>query len=68
MRKAQRPHTLADGTHLSAGQWVAAPAWAVNYSAKRYCNPTQFDAFRFLDKQRVFGEGHLSFGLGRHAW
>ncbi|KAI9786674.1 MAG: hypothetical protein M1839_006225 [Geoglossum umbratile] len=78
MRRAQQPHTLADGTHLSKGQWVVAPAWAMNRSAQSHTNPDAFDAFRFSRLRAAPGgesrhqmsnpeDGYISFGAGRHA-
>ncbi|PWY89862.1 cytochrome P450 [Aspergillus heteromorphus CBS 117.55] len=45
MRKVLQPYTLVDGTHLSPGQWVVAPAWAINRSLQKYDHPTEFNAF-----------------------
>jgi cytochrome P450 len=79
MRMALKPHTLADGTRLPKGQWVVAPAWATNRSAKLYEDPLKFDAFRFSSAREKPGNevrhqmaspdnAYISFGMGRHAW
>jgi cytochrome P450 len=80
MRKALKPLTLSDGTHLPKGQWVVAPACAINRSTQYYANPDDFDAFRFSRMREAEAghetkhqltcpeKGYLSFGMGKHAW
>ncbi|KAI5842715.1 cytochrome P450, partial [Tricharina praecox] len=80
MRKALKPMTLSDGTYLPKGQWVVAPACAINRSTQHYANPDEYDAFRFSRMREGEEPGHeakhqltcpekgyLSFGRGKHA-
>lgn len=79
MRRAQKDHVLADGTHIREGQWVVIPAYAMNRSAEHYDRPNHFDPFRFVKmaeadtSTRKYSlshpdQGYLSFGMGKHAW
>lgn len=79
MRRAQKPHTLVDGTFLPNGQWVVVPAYSINRSAENHNKADEFDAFRSSRLRESAGHetrhqmacpenGFLSFGIGKHAW
>jgi cytochrome P450 len=81
MRKALRPYTLPDGTHLPKGVWAVVPAYSINRSKEYYDDPETFDAFRFSRKEEDGGKhggegmahpdenGYVSFGIGgKNAW
>jgi len=79
MRMAMSDHTLADGTRLAKGQWVVAPAWAINRSVHSCEKPLEFNALRSAQAREEQGHefrhqiaspenGYLSFGMGKHAW
>lgn len=82
-RKALRPYTFSDGTHIPKGTFVFAGANAMHFDPKHYRNSDKFDGFRFanLGQQRGGGtnkEGsryqlvtttsdYLVWGYGRRA-
>lgn len=82
-RKALRPYTFSDGTHIPEGTFVFAGASAMHFDPKHYRNGDRFDGFRFanLGQQRGGGtnkEGsryqlvtttsdYLVWGYGRRA-
>ena len=79
-RLALRPFTFSNGVTVPAGTIIATPTSAVQTDGEIYPNPEQFDGFRFAKLRERDGDtvtrhlatstsaGHLSFGLGRHAW
>lgn len=48
-RSALKPFSLSDGSHVDVGQWVCAPAGAINTAPNYYPSPNEFSAFRFVD-------------------
>ncbi|KAI6028873.1 cytochrome P450 [Pisolithus orientalis] len=77
-RKAMSDITLADGTFIPQGTFLAFPAHAMHHDDAVYENPNVFKPFRFADMRNKEFEGSrhqmvaitpdlLSFGLGRHT-
>ncbi|KAI6028871.1 cytochrome P450 [Pisolithus orientalis] len=77
-RKAMSDITLADGTFIPQGTFLAFPAHAMHHDDAVYENPNVFEPFRFADMRNKEFEGSrhqmvaitpdlLSFGLGRHT-
>ena len=78
-RKAMRDYTFADGTFIPRGTMVGIGARAVHFDDRLYENAQVFEPFRFVDTDKVDGEGarhrfvstgidYLSFGHGKYAW
>jgi cytochrome P450 len=78
-RKALKPFTFSDGTHIPVGATISAASRSMHYDNDIYPNAEVFNAFRFLDKSDEEGESmkyqsvttgsnYIPFGHGRHAW
>jgi cytochrome P450 len=80
-RKALKPFTFSDGTHIPVGVTVSVASRSLHLDEDLYPNAKEFNAFRFSDKADEEGEGEsmrhqivntgtnfVPFGHGRHAW
>ncbi len=50
-RKALKPFTFQDGSHVPAGNILCVPQAAVMRDEKFYHNPTEFNGFRFVTSE-----------------
>ena len=78
-RKTKEAITLPDGTFLTKGSHVAAPAYSIGHDEEFFKDPENFDGLRFYHLQAAeknrsrkhhyvsVGETSLGFGYGRHA-
>ena len=78
-RKALRPITLSDGTHIPSGTFTFSPANAISFDSNIYPNPDTFDGLRFYSMRQGSVEEEkkyqltsitktqMQFGSGRHA-
>lgn len=57
LRKAITSHTFSDGTHVTKGSWVMAPAASIHRSNQLYESPEVFDGLRAYNKQQTEGVG-----------
>ncbi|KAI1312961.1 cytochrome P450 [Xylaria venustula] len=55
-RKAVKPFTFSDGTHIPAGNLVAVPQQAVMRDPHYYVNPDTFDPYRFYSKEQTVSD------------
>ena len=58
-RKALKPFTFADGTHVPAGDIACAPAWEIMHNEAKYPRPQDFEGLRFA-KERDLPLGSAS--------
>lgn len=58
LREVMVPHTFSDGTHVTKGAWIAAPAVCIHRWDKFYENPNVFNGFRFYEMRK--GEGNAT--------
>lgn len=78
-RKALRPITLSDGTHIPSGTFTFSPANAISFDSNIYPDPNTFDGLRFYSMRQASVEEEkkyqltsitktqIQFGSGRHA-
>jgi cytochrome P450 len=50
-RKAMRPFTFSDGSHIPAGNLVAIPQKVIMRDPERYQNPDNFDPYRYIPEK-----------------
>lgn len=78
-RKALKPFTFSDGTHIPQGTFFNVAVSAIHHDETKYSDPDTFDGFRFANMREVSGESHrhhmvtattesLHFGFGKHTW
>lgn len=78
-RKALRPITLSDGTHIPADTYTFSPANAIGFDPNIYPDPDTFDGLRFYNLRQAAPQDEkkyqltsitktqMQFGSGRHA-
>lgn len=77
-RKALKPFTFSDGSHVPAGNLVAIPQKVVMRDPERYKDPERFDPYRFMPES-IDGEAattrytdvnynYTFWGSPRKAW
>jgi cytochrome P450 len=55
-RKALKPFTFADGTHVPKDNWICAPQQVINLNETNYSSPSTFDPFRFVPSPTASAE------------
>lgn len=56
MRKALKPHTFSDGTHIPAGTFIFAASHPAHFDDAYYPDAARFDGFRFAKLHEEHGD------------